>query len=56
MIGTGWKRWALAVATVLTVAGVPGLAPAEEARSVLEDILNIMKQSGQITAERRKGR
>ncbi len=54
MIGTGWKRWALAVATVLAVAGVPGLAPAEEARSVLEDLLNIMKQSGQITDEQRK--
>lgn len=54
MIGTGWKRWALAVATVLAVAGVPGLAPAEEARTVLEEILDIMKRSGQITEEQRK--
>ena len=48
------KRWALAMATVTSVALLPHGAAAAEARTVLEEILNMMRQSAQITEEQRK--
>jgi phosphate-selective porin OprO/OprP len=43
-----------AIATLAAVAGLAGEVWAEEARTVLEEILTIMRQSGQITEEQRK--
>ncbi len=54
MIRKVLKRLALAMATVTSVALLPHGAAAEEARTVLEEILNIMRLSGQITEEQRK--
>jgi len=49
-----WRGAGLALACVVTVAG-PALAqPAQPARSVLEEILEIMRRSGQITEEQRR--
>jgi len=48
------KRLAFALVVVASIALGGGMAAAEEARSVLEEILTIMRQSGQITEEQKK--
>jgi phosphate-selective porin OprO/OprP len=53
MTRAGVKRWVLALVAVLAVAAHRPAA-AEDAGTVLEEILNIMRQSGQITEEQKK--
>src|SRR2546425_8403775 len=48
------RRLALALMVAASTALGSGMAAAEEARSVLEEILTIMRQSGQITEEQKK--
>lgn len=48
------KRWAVAMVTVLSIALVGHRAAAEPASSVLEDILKIMRENGQITEAQKK--
>lgn len=54
MTGKVLRSWGLAIVAVLAIVGLHRTAAAAEARTVLEEILNIMKQSGQITDEQRK--
>jgi len=53
MTRTGVKRWMLGMAAVITVAAHQPAA-AEDAGTVLDEILNIMRQSGQISEEQKK--
>ncbi len=48
------RQCALVVAAALAIACVPHLTLAEEAGTVLEEILTIMRKSGQITEEQKK--
>ena len=49
--GMGW--WAVAMATAVSLVVGPQLVVAEEAGSVLQDILKIMRENGQITEEQK---
>jgi phosphate-selective porin OprO/OprP len=53
MTRTGVKRWVLALVVVVAVA-TSQRAAADDAGTVLEEILTIMRQSGQITEEQKK--
>ena len=49
--GMGW--WAVAMATAVSLVVGPQWVAAEEAGSVLQDILKIMRENGQITEEQK---
>jgi phosphate-selective porin OprO/OprP len=53
MTRPGVKRWVLAMAAVVAMA-IPQPAVAEDAGTVLEEILDIMRRSGQITEEQKR--
>jgi phosphate-selective porin OprO and OprP len=54
MITSNWKRWRQLILVVVLALLPAGSAGAQDTMSVLEEILQILRRSGQITEEQRK--